>query len=215
MEYSDIQVIERVLRGEVALFEILIRRNNALLYKTGRSCNYNHQDTQDLMQETFVDAYRSLSKFENRSAFKTWIVRIMLNNCFRKRMKSSFKNEVADDIDDKSTPIFQSDKSNDTDNMVMNGELRYVIEKALHRIPLDYRLVFSMREINGLNVKETADALGITEANVKVRLNRAKKMLQHEVAKSYTAEEIFEFNLVYCDAMVERVLTRINDLHAS
>ena len=90
-QYADIEIIKKIVEGEFALFEILIRRNNPFLYKTGRSYNYNHEDTQDLMQDTFIEAYTHLSKFENRASFKTWIIKIMLNNCFRKKQKLSFK----------------------------------------------------------------------------------------------------------------------------
>jgi RNA polymerase sigma factor (sigma-70 family) len=210
VEYTDIDIIHKVLKGEVALFEILIRRYNASLYKTGRSYNYNHQDTQDLMQETFIDAYSHLVKFENRSTFKTWLLKIMLNNCFRKKQKFSFKNEMAAEIGDKSIPMFSNDQ-NDTNKTVTNRELSFVIENALQQVPLDYRMVFSLREINGLNVQETSEVLNITESNVKVRLNRAKSMLRKEIEKTYTAEDIFEFNLVYCDAMVNRVMSAIEN----
>jgi RNA polymerase sigma factor (sigma-70 family) len=206
---SDIEIIQKILKGELALFEILIRRNNPFLYKTGRSYNYNHEDTQDLMQDTFIDAYSNLSKFENRSSFKTWIIKIMLNNCFRKRQKFSFKNEKANDMDDQSIPIFSNQQHADTQNTVMNRELNDVIEHALQKVPLDYRMVFSLREINGLSVQETAEALCISETNVKVRLNRAKTMLRKEVEKSYTPEDIFEFNLIYCDAMVKNVMGKL------
>src|SRR3954467_11392452 len=99
-QYTDKQVIEKILGGETALFEILIRRNNPFLYKTGRAYGYSHEDTQDLMQETFVSAYLNLAKFENRSSFKTWLITIMLRNCHRRQQKFSFKNEVAADIHD-------------------------------------------------------------------------------------------------------------------
>jgi RNA polymerase sigma factor (sigma-70 family) len=209
--YSDKEVIQKVLEGELALFEILIRRNNSFLYKTGRSYNYNHEDTQDLMQDTFINAYTNLAKFEGRSSFKTWIIRIMLNNCFKKREKFSFKNEIPDSINEKSVPMF-SNQHNDSNKTVSNRELNSVIENSLKEIPLDYRMVFSLREINGLNVAETADALNISEANVKVRLNRAKNMLRKEIEKSYTAEDIFEFNLKYCDAIVSRVMDHIKNI---
>ena len=95
----------------------------------------------------------------------------------------------------------------------MNRELNFVIENSLQQIPMDYRLVFTLREVNGLNVAETADTLNISEANVKVRLNRAKTMLRKEVEKSYSAEDIFEFNLVYCDAMVQRVINKLKEIN--
>lgn len=207
-QYSDLEIIQKILEGEIALFEILIRRNNPFLYKTGRSYSYNHEDTQDLMQDTFIDAYAHLSKFEARSSFKTWVIKIMLSNCYRKRQKFSFKNELPNEINDKSMPMF-SNQHTDTNKTVTNRELGFVIENALKHVPLDYRMVFSLREINGLNVSETAETLSISEANVKVRLNRAKTMLRKEIEKSYTAADIFEFNLVYCDNMVERVMSQI------
>lgn len=210
-QYTDTQIIENILGGEIAQFEILIRRNNAFLYKVGRSYNYNHEDTQDLMQETFIDAYKNLSKFENRSSFKTWIIKIMLNHCFRKKQNFSFKNEIVKEINDNSEPMFTTSHS-DTNKIVVNKELNYIIENALEAVPFDYRMVFSLREINGLNVAETAEALKISETNVKVRLNRAKAMLRKEVEKSYSTEEILEFNLIYCDAMVEAVMKKIKEL---
>ena len=210
-QYADAQIIENILGGEIALFEILIRRNNPFLYKVGRSYNYSHEDTQDLMQETFIDAYKNLSKFENRASFKTWIIKIMLNHCFRKKQKFSFKNEVVKEINDNSEPMFTNLHS-DTNKIVVNRELNYVIENALETVPFDYRMVFSLREINGFNVAETAETLEISEANVKIRLNRAKTMLRKEIEKSYTAEDIFEFNLIYCNAMVDTVMKKIKEI---
>src|SRR5678816_4508050 len=93
--YSDPEIVQRILKGDMALYEILIRRNDAALYKIGRSYNYNHEDTQDLMQDSFIDAYRNLQQFEGRADFKTWITRIMLNNCYRKKEKLSLKNEIS------------------------------------------------------------------------------------------------------------------------
>ena len=86
-----------------------------------------------------------------------------------------------------------------------------IFENALGKIPFDYRMVFSLREMNGLSVSETATLLNISEANVKVRLNRAKTMLRNEIEKTHSSNELFEFNLIYCDAMVENVMKKINE----
>ena len=85
--YSDIEIIGKILDGESKLYELIIRRNNPFLYKIGRAYNYPHHDTEDLMQETYVNAFYNLSKFEGKSTFKTWITRIMLNNCYQKNKK--------------------------------------------------------------------------------------------------------------------------------
>lgn len=212
-QYTDLDLVQKIVAGEVELFEIIIRRYNPYLYKTGRSYNNTHEDTQDLMQETFIDVFRSLSGFEGRSTFKTWIIKIMLNNCFRKRQKWSSKNIVNAEINERSTPVFLNDQGLDTNKTVMNKELNSVIERALLQIPVDYRMVFTLREINGLDVAETADILNISEANVKVRLHRAKTMLRKEVEETYSPEEIFNFNLIYCDPMVKNVMNKLKELN--
>lgn len=210
----DAEIISRILSGETALFEILIKRNNSDLYKTGMSYGYMHHDVEDLMQEAFINAYLHLGKFENRSSFKTWLIKIMLNQCNQKSKKFSFKNEKATDLlyNEKMEPMF-SNLNADAGKKIVNRELIHIIEAAITKMPLEYRMVFSLREINGLSTAETAEALELTEVNVKVRLSRAKTMLRKEIKKMYAPEDIFEFNLVYCDKMVTRVMRVINGMN--
>jgi RNA polymerase sigma-70 factor (ECF subfamily) len=210
---ADTELISRILDGERELFEILIRRNNPYLYKVGISYGYKHQDVEDLMQETFIAAYMNLGKFEGRSSFKTWITRIMLNQCYHKSQKLSFKNEKAyDHINEKTTPMFESNQSADTYRSVLNNELSNIVGNALISIPFEYRMVFSLRELNGMSTSETAEVLEISETNVKVRLNRAKQMLREKVERMYTPEDIFEFNLIYCDRIANEVMKAIHEL---
>jgi len=209
--FSETEVIEQILKGNKSLFELIIRKYNPELYKIGRAYNYNHEDTQDLMQDTFIDAYKNLAQFENRSSFKTWIIRIMLNNCFHKKQKSAFKNEISKTINENSTPMY-SKSNTDISHTVHNRHLASIIEDAVLKIPYEYRIVFSLREMNGLNVAETSDVLNISETNVKARLSRAKMMLKKEIEKKYAATELFDFNLVYCNSMVENVMSKINSL---
>ena len=213
-QYSDTEIISKVLDGEIKLYEILIRRYNSFLYKIGRSYHYNHQDTEDLIQETYISAYCNLKKFEHRASFKTWLTRLMLNHCYQKKHKLHYANEIitGELVTEKQGILPQF--SNNTDQMI-NKELGSVIENALLHIPEDYRIVFALRELNGLSVAETASALGITETNVKVRLNRAKTMLRSAIENMYSANEIFEFNLIYCDKMVNNVMAYIHALPTS
>lgn len=210
-QLTEAEIIRRILNGEKALYEIIVRRFNPYLYKVGRSYNYQHEDTQDLVQETFVDAYKNLSQFGGRSEFRTWLIRIMLNNCYRKKGKASFTNEIMQEVNEQAHPLF-TNTDTDTDKMVQNRELGHIIENALSKMPHDYRMVFSLREISGLPVAETASLLQISEANVKVRVNRAKTMLRREIEKTYSASELFEFNLVYCDRIVAQVMKQIEAL---
>lgn len=212
-QYTDLEIVSRVLSGEVALYEIIIRRYNSYLFRIGRTYTFNHADTEDLMQETYLSAYTSLSKFENRSSFKTWLVKIMLNHCYHRKQKFSFQKEVMTESFKQETaiPMF-ANHNNDTDKTITNKELGRVLENALQQIPENYRIVFSLRELNGMNTNEASEALNISESNVKVRLNRAKAMLRSEIEKMYSPADIFEFNLIYCDRIVENVMERIGQL---
>jgi RNA polymerase sigma factor (sigma-70 family) len=209
--YSDAEIIARILNGETQLYEIIVRRYNSFLYKIGRSYSCTHHDTEDLMQETYVNAFFNLSKFGHRSSFKTWLARIMLNQCYRKKQKASTRNETPQEILHPENSSFMSSNSPGTEKTILNKELGRVLEQALGAIPADYRMVFTLRELNGLSVAETAEAVDISESNVKVRLNRAKVMLRGAIGEMYSPDDIFEFNLVYCDRMVEQVMTRIHN----
>jgi RNA polymerase sigma factor (sigma-70 family) len=210
---TELELINRLRKGEKELFEILIRRNNPYLYKLGMTYGYTHEDVEDIMQETFIAAYINLEKFEGRSSFKTWITRIMLNQCYHKSRKPDFKKErTNENLNDKITPLFESDRSTDTFSSVLNNELSNIIDNALISIPLEYRMVFSLRELNEMSTAETAEVLDISETNVKARLSRAKQMLRERVEKMYAPGEIFEFNLIYCNKIVNNVRKALNTL---
>ncbi len=211
-QYADKDVVEKILSGNSALFEILIRRYNPFLYKVGRSYGFNHHDTQDLMQDTFISSYVKLSQFENRSSFKTWLIRIMLNQCYHKASKHSYKKEQPAEISDNhnSLHMFLKNNHSDTGKSVINSELNKVIEASLEKLSEDYRMTFALRELTGLSVEDTADIMNATPSNVKVRLNRAKMMLRKEIEKTYTPEDIYEFNFIYCDKIVDSVMKEIN-----
>lgn len=205
-KYTDKELIDRILNHDSVLFELIIRRYNQCLFRIGRMYRFSHEDTQDLMQEAYIKTYRNLAQFEGNSSFKTWISKIMVNECYRKSKRcttgifESLENNVL---------LYERESTAETSHDVMNTELNSIIEKSLLQIPLPYRTVFMMREINGLSVSETAEVLEISESNVKVRLNRAKSFLKIEIGKFYNKEEIFDFNLIYCDDMVNRVMSKI------
>jgi RNA polymerase sigma-70 factor (ECF subfamily) len=210
----DLSVIEKIVKGELSLFEVLVRRYNSVLYRIARSYGFNHQDAEDLMQDTHVAAYASLRKFEGRASYKTWISRIMINKCLYKLKYGHYKNEVPAEITPelKHQPVYVATKENQTERVLLNHELALVLQKSLEDLPVMYRTVFLLREVEGFSVAETAGLLEITEVNVKVRLNRAKTLLQKQVEQFYSRTEIYSFNLVYCDAIVHKVLERISQI---
>lgn len=209
---SDGDIIRKVLKGETAFFEILIRRYNPVLYKIARSYGFNHADAEDLMQDVHVAAFQQLAQFGHRATYKTWISKIMVNKCLYKLRYGYFRYEVPDGerISEEAVPALTLQSGIATEKTVLNKELSRALECSLQQIPLSYRCVFILREVEGFSVAETADLLEISTVNVKVRLNRAKALLQKQLEQLYTSSELYEFNLVYCDGIVSRVFALIS-----
>jgi len=212
---SEKEIIEKVVNGEIALFEVLVRRYNPVLYKIARSFGFNREDTEDLVQETHVTAYTELKNFEHRAAYKTWISKIIINKCAHALKSGYFKHEKKHgEVMDENAPSVQSAKHNrSTENTIINRELSRVLENSLQFLPISYRTVFILREIEGFNVAETAELLNLSAVNVKVRLNRAKVMLRQQLEKFYSSTDLYDFNLNICDKILNTVSKKIKLVH--
>jgi len=206
---SDNELVEKILLGETAFFEVLIRRHNSALYRIGRAYGLNHQDTEDMMQETHYKAYTQLAQFRREASYKTWLAKIMVHHCYHKIHYGSLKWEARNEGETEALQLTET--SMDTEKMVANRELSLILEKSLEGLPLIYRSVFMLREVEGFSVAETAALLQISATNVKVRLNRAKAMLQKNLEKFYAAADLYAFHLQYCDAIVAGVFSRIRE----
>jgi RNA polymerase sigma factor (sigma-70 family) len=202
---EDEAIIPKILDGEVALFEVLIRRYNPLLYKIARNYGLNHEDAEDTMQETYVAAYTQLKNFRHEASFKTWISRIQVHKCYHKLNygAAKYESQSGELMTENASPVHPTGQ--DTEKTVANKELGRILERSLQHLPLPYRTVFLLREIEGFSVAETAELLDISPVNVKVRANRARAMLQKELEQFYSSAELYEFHLDYCDKMVKRV----------
>lgn len=208
---SDEELITRIIAGETSLLEIVIRRYNPLLYKIARSYGLNHEDAEDMMQESFFAAYTMLPQFRKEASFKTWLTRIHLHKCYHKISYGHFKYEEAapEALPENTHVLHPSQDQMQTEKTIINRELAGLLELSLQQLPLIYRNVFVLREVEGFSIAETASLLDISQVNVKVRLNRAKAMLQKQLEHFYTSTELYEFNLCYCDKIVAHVLNRI------
>lgn len=197
-EISDIELIDRILKGEKKLFETIIRRYNQRLYRLAMSVLNNEAEAEDAMQNAYIKAYEHLAQFEQRAAFTTWLTRIMLNQCYEQRRKQLPVQDTHAETDNfitMSTPA----------HILVNKELNTVLEEAIAQLPEKYRLVFVLREIEDLSVRETSEALQIEEPNVKVRLNRAKTMLRNNL-DGYMKERVYNFHLSRCNKVVHHVM---------
>ena len=166
-ESTDEEIIKKILAGHTVWFELLIRRYNSTLYKIARGYGFNQQDAEDLIQDAHFTAYTQLKKLEHPQAYKTWISKILINNCIYKLAHGYFKYESPKAINERDSPIHQKDKKDNTEDMIANRELSLIIENCLQSIPIIYKSVFVLREIEGFNVAETSEILGISNTNVK------------------------------------------------
>jgi RNA polymerase sigma-70 factor (ECF subfamily) len=200
----DEELIKRITAGEKQLFEIIIRRYNQRLYRMGMSILGDNLEVEEAMQAAYISAYEHLSRFEYRSAFGTWLTRIMLNQCYRARRDHTRTADIPQDSEN-----FINMRTPET--VIASKQLSQAIQNAITELPEKYRLVFVLREIEDLSVQETAEITGIQTSNVKVRLNRAKAMLRQSL-NYQIKDSVYPFHLTRCDNIVHRVMDHINTL---
>ncbi|MFB6456827.1 sigma-70 family RNA polymerase sigma factor [Chitinophaga sp. Hz27] len=198
---TDAAIIERVQAGEKQLFEILIRKYNQRLYRIGMSILAHPADTQDAMQTSYINAYQNLSRFENRSEFATWLSRIMFNQCQEQQCKSGHIQSGID-FNHNYTTMKTPEKD------LANKDLGFILEREITALPEQYRLVFVLREIEDMTVRETAEMLAIEEINVKVRLNRAKALLRQRL-QGYMKNHVYSIHLSRCNRIVSYVMQQL------
>lgn len=205
----DNEIIARILTGERDLYSVLIKRYNQRLYRVTMSIINDDSEAEEAMQVAYIKAYENLEKFEQRSAFSTWLTRILINECLLRTKKRNLSLTMSDDmieneINQHSTNIIQTPLGS-----ILNSELRTILEKAICQLPDKYRTVFIMRELEDMSVAETRECLNLTEVNVKVRLNRAKVMLRNSLAALYKEEDLLSFHLSRCDRVTDFVMKKI------
>ncbi|MEP6711267.1 MAG: sigma-70 family RNA polymerase sigma factor [Ferruginibacter sp.] len=206
---AENEIISRLLTGEKDLYAILVRRYNQRLYRVGMSIINDDAEVEDAMQVAYTKAYENLEKFAFKSSFSTWLTRILINeSLLRIKKRKQFLN-LNDDMFENEMH-HQSPGTSQTPLMkIVNTELKEALEKAICQLPEKYRTVFVMREIEDMNVSETQECLDLTEVNVKVRLNRAKVMLQKSLSAFYKKEDLLHFHLSRCNKITEYVMIQI------
>jgi RNA polymerase sigma-70 factor (ECF subfamily) len=208
---TDEQVISRVLAGQTALFEILMRRYNEKLYRTARAILRDEYEAEDVMQQAYVNAYAHLRQFEGRSAFATWLVRIAAHEAIARARRRGRYTHM--DPESGVEPVIAAliVAGPDPERQAFAGELGILLEAAIDRLPDGAREVFVLRQIEGMNTGEVAEALSVSEAVVKTRLSRARAALRRDLgdhADSLTSSA-YRFFRPACDRVVEAVLRTI------
>ncbi len=206
--WTDEQVVSRVLSGDTALYELLMRRYNQRLYRVARSILRDDDEAEDVMQDAYVRAYQNLASFEGRSTFATWLTRIAVYEALtRARKRSRFRS--LDVSEESGGGVMETAASGDRspEHEAYGRELAQVLERAILVLSEEHRLVFILRDVEGMSTEETAKCLDLTVENVKVRLHRARAGLRKQLFKDVGASsaQCFQFQAVRCDRVVGQV----------
>ena len=211
---TDEEVVGRILTGQTALFEVLMRRYNERMYRVSRAIVRDDSEAEDVMQQAYVNAYANLRQFAGKARFSTWLTRIAVNESLA-RLRHRGKYEPYDDELSRVEPLMAEQPPPDPERQAFSGELRTLLEWAIEQLPDGAREVFVLREVEGLSTAEVGEALGVSEDVVKTRLSRAKTALRRTVMErtGSTAPEVFRFYRPRCDRVVARVLAVIGVIH--
>lgn len=208
--WSDEEVVSRVLAGETAAFEIIMRRYNQRLYRAARAILRDDAEAEDVMQDAYVRAYQHLAQFAGRAKFSTWLTRIAVHEALA-RVQRRARYESLDARDRNGVNMELASSNPDPEQQTATIETNALLESAILTLPETYRTVLMLRDIENLSTAETAECLDLTEENVKVRLHRARALLRRELyaRAGHRRESAFPFMGRRCDRVVERVFARI------
>jgi len=209
---TDEEVVSRVLDGETALFEVLMRRHNERVYRAARAILRDEREAEDVMQQAYVNAFEHLAQFDRRAKFSTWLTKIAVYEALA-RARQRGRYDSLDEMDvmpvETLMPITQRP---DPERETFGRELGRLIESAVDLLGDGYREVFMMRQVEGLSTAETAQVLGVSEDVVKTRFSRARHALQEDLLArtGEAAATAFTFGQSRCDRVVAAVLDRLS-----
>jgi len=206
---SDEEIVNRVVDGQTALYEVLMRRHNERVYRAARAIVRDEDEAEDAMQQAYVNAYVNLRQFDRRAKFSTWLTKIAINEALGRARKRGRYDAV--DFTEEENQAVERQPSNNPEHEAFAGELRTLLEASIDELPDGLREVFMLREVDGLNTAETADCLGVSEDVVKTRLSRSRAALRNQLAEraGILAPDAFRFQQPRCDRIVAAVFARI------
>lgn len=211
-DLPDEEIVDRVRNGETALYEILMRRYDQRLYRVARAVVRNDAEAEDIMQETWLRAWANLAQFRKEARFSTWLTRITLHEALARarRQRLSYPLQALGKAAERRFRLL-TNRWHTPEQQTVAGERTAALTRAIDQLPARYRTVLMLRAVEGLSVSETAEILDITEVNVRVRLNRARRLLRRALGVDfdYTGTTPFPFDAPRCDRVVAAVFRGI------
>ncbi len=214
----DMDVVRRVLDGDKASFELIMRRYNRRLYRIARGILRVDADAEDAVQDAYLRAYENLAGFAGKGSLSAWLAKITVNEALGRirGVKGPVASISFDEPEEREVANFMADMSSalpSPEQSAARGELRRFLESAIDALPEAYRMVFVLFGVEEMSVAEAADCLQIEPATVKTRYHRARKLLQQRLANlvDASAGEVFPFDGERCDRIVAGVFRRLEE----
>ncbi len=212
---GDAELVTRARARDEAAIRSIMQANNRRLYRLARGILRNDGEAEDVVQETYARAFTHLEQFRGDSSLATWLARIAMNEALgrlRRQRPSVDLNTLAPGVLEAQIIQFPlSAPSEDPEKSMAQREIQAVVEHAIDDLPDAFRIVFITRVIEGMNVEETAEILGLKPETVKTRLHRARNMLRDNVEKKIgpVVMEAFPFAGKRCERLTDAVLKRL------
>ena len=211
---DDAELVRRALGRDEAAVRAIMQANNRRLYRLARGVLRNDAEAEDVVQETYVRAFTHLEQFRGDSSLSTWLSRIAMNEALgrlRRQRPGVEWSTLPQGVLEAQIIQFPLTSSEDPEKTMAQREIQHVVEHAIDELPEPFRLVFITRVIEGMNVEETAEILGLKPETVKTRLHRARNLLRENVEKKIgpVVMEAFPFAGRRCERLTDAVLQRL------
>jgi RNA polymerase sigma-70 factor (ECF subfamily) len=216
--HADADLVALVRQGSGAAFAAIMQRYNGSLYRVARGVVRDDAEAEDVLQEAYLRAYGALGEFRGEASLRTWLTRIVLNEALG-RLRRRRPTEELEAIDravqsgDSRVIMFPGvNTPGDPESAAARAEIRRLLESAIDELPDNFRVVFILRDVEGMSIEDTADHLGILPDTVKTRLHRARRLLRATLQETLAPalQDAFPFLGTRCARVTEAVLTRLD-----
>jgi RNA polymerase sigma-70 factor (ECF subfamily) len=185
---DDVALVHAAKQGDMAAFEQLVTRHTAMIFRVAMHILSSREDAEDIVQDAFLKVFQHLHRFEERSRFSTWLTRITVNAALMKlrSLRRTTTISMDQEADEGSTLADKvADWNPNPEQLYSRTELREILHRALASLPHSYRVVFLLRDVEGVSVADTAEMLELSIPNVKARLFRARLKLREQLSRYF------------------------------
>jgi RNA polymerase sigma-70 factor (ECF subfamily) len=190
---EELALVRAAKVGDMQAFEELVKRYDRNVFRIVQHITQNREDAEDVVQDAFLKAYRNLEQFQEQSKFYTWLVRIAVNEALmklrRRRPERMISLDQEVETEEDSMPREVADWSPNPEQQYTQAELRDILSRTIQGLPAGFRMVFVLRDVEGLSTEETAEALGLSIPAVKSRLLRARLQLRERLSKYFNRQK--------------------------